>query len=401
MKTPLIIILLLLLLLFCKELDSKLDSNFGYTDIKQSLELFQEIYYMPYQFLWDCFDCNWWQSARALEMLQEFLIISYSHNIQNNFTSKLENITEDIYDHFSQTVPCLNCTGGDLRNQTQFVQCSGGYHDDDGWWGLTMIRIYERFLVSNITEKKYLQMAQDIQGHMRNAWDLQCNGGIPWQHCGEFKASIENIIFMLLSIKLHTYTGLKNYLIDAMETYQWIMDHDLINDDYLVNDGLTGNCTNDYLPGCTYNQALISAALIYLNDYIYPPNYGIELSVNIISSVMNDTNGFLWSDGILREMSCELNGVCDNNEKMFKGIFIQFLKDWYLMMNRKNSTDPNVILVRNFITLNANSIWQTNCKLTFPLIWSYNKHRRIDNPNDFTTNVSSLTALISYLFLLD
>ena len=230
----------------------------------------------------------------------------------------------------------------------------------------------------------YLGIAKQIHEHMTYGWDDVC-GGIHWQHCDTYIASISVELYLLLSTKLHQYTGDDKYLNIARTVLDWFVRSGIINQLSVVTGGkyTASNCTNDNGPGFTYNQGVLLPALVYLND--------TDRAVAIIKAVLDSTNN-LVIDGILTDHNCEIDNSCDEDQKMFKGVYIQFLKDWYL------ATKPNYISasIKDFVTANINTIFSLQRNYMFPLAWARNSNPSIV---DYYTTTSAITALVSSLFM--
>ena len=116
----------------------------------------------------------------------------------------------------------------------------GDCYDDFQWWLLGWVQAYTVDLDIN-----YLHRAADIFELVAGkAWDAtKCGGGIQWCPKNAYKNAITNELFLVSSMRLHPYATLlgkpATYYLDwAVREWQWFENSGMINDDYLINDGL-------------------------------------------------------------------------------------------------------------------------------------------------------------------
>ncbi|CAF1164926.1 unnamed protein product [Didymodactylos carnosus] len=116
----------------------------------------------------------------------------------------------------------------------------GNCYDDHQWWLLGWIQAYS--VDPNIN---YLHRAADIYDIVvKRAWNTrQCGGGIHWCPLNSYKNAITNELFLISSMRLHPYATLlgksSTYYLDwALKEWQWFENSGMINNDYLINDGL-------------------------------------------------------------------------------------------------------------------------------------------------------------------
>jgi predicted alpha-1,6-mannanase (GH76 family) len=87
-----------------------------------------------------------------------------------------------------------------------------------------------------------LQIFHDVV--VNQAWNAsQCGGGIQWCPKNSYKNAITNELFFISSMRLHPYAALLGkpltyYLNWAIKEWQWFENSGMINNDYLINDGL-------------------------------------------------------------------------------------------------------------------------------------------------------------------
>jgi len=250
---------------------------------------------------------------------------------------------------------------------------------------LALVKAYEFTKLNGTPDVSYLEVAQQIHEHMSYGWDDIC-GGVHWMHCDSYVASISVELFVLLSTKLHAHTKKELYWNAAATAMDWfVQESGLLGGDWIVTGGkyTLANCTNDDGPGFTYDQGVLLPALAYLGQN--------DIARKIIdAAIFNASNKLVSTNGILTDDYCEHNNACDEDQKMFKGIFLQFLKDWYLI-DADSAAD-----VKRFIVNNANVVYSLQNNDMFPLIWIQTTNAPII---DYYTTTSAVTALVASLFI--
>ena len=73
--------------------------------------------------------------------------------------------------------------------------------------------------------------------------------------------AITNELFLMTSARLYQLTGNTTYLKWAQQEWAWFNASGMINDQYLINDGLTSNCTNNGGTTWTCTWRLVHDAL--------------------------------------------------------------------------------------------------------------------------------------------
>jgi predicted alpha-1,6-mannanase (GH76 family) len=262
---------------------------------------------------------GWWNSANILTTLIDFSVYTndsttYIDTIHNTF---LKNVVFDLEGI-----------------------------DDEGWWGLAWVRAH-----ALTGETQYLTLAKAIFKDMSNYWDNQCNGGVWWNRARTYKNAVTNELFFALAASLYIHTNDDTYKTWAMKEWQWLESSGLINSNYLVNDGLTSQCSNNGQTTWTYNQGVILGGLADLwkitnNDTL------LKTATSIATATFKN---LVYADGILRE-TCEPQKSCNGDQSQFKGIFMRHLG--YLYTVTKDTQ------IGGFILSNANSIWNRDRNVT-------------------------------------
>jgi predicted alpha-1,6-mannanase (GH76 family) len=236
------------------------------------------------------------------------------------------------------------------------------FFDDNGWWALAWIRAYDL-----TSEVRYLDAARRIFDNMITAWDEACDGGLWWNEDRKYKNAITNELFLALAARLHLRSpGCGDRYLDwALREWQWFSASGMINQEGLVNDGLTSGCQNNDRPAYTYNQGVILGGLADLYE-ITGEGAFLRQGESIADAALRELTSppSAQAPGILIEPGeAEMVGVRGDGSQ-FKGIFVRNLYDFYLHSRRAE--------YRDFIFRNALSIWayNRNAKNQFGLCWA-------------------------------
>ena len=260
---------------------------------------------------------GWWNSANAITVLADYASITQSRE----------------YDFvFSNTLSLAQKTSPGFINR---------YYDDEGWWALAWIDVY------NIThDRRYLEAAKFIFTDMTYGWDNTCSGGIWWSKDRNYKNAIANELFLSVAAQLANTTSdaqqRSAYLDWASREWRWFSHSGMINKDHLVNDGLTASCENNQKTTWTYNQGVILGGLTALHRANYDPATLTQARAIAEAAIAHLTD----VQGILHD-SCEPK--CGADGTQFKGIFVRNLR-------ALDAADPQAQYSR-FVVTNADSIW--------------------------------------------
>jgi predicted alpha-1,6-mannanase (GH76 family) len=116
-------------------------------------------------------DNMWWESANLISALADFSALDASY--------------EPIY------YSTYASTYSNAPTSQGFPNFLDEYYDDEGWWGLAWLNIYD------LTNKNdYLTLATSIFKDMEGGWTTPCGGGIWWEKNKSYIASIANGLFL-------------------------------------------------------------------------------------------------------------------------------------------------------------------------------------------------------------
>lgn len=227
-----------------------------------------------------------------------------------------------------------------IKAQTRFPLFRNEFYDDEGWWALAWIDIFELR-----HDARYLQMAESIFADMTGGWSDTCGGGIWWKKDKHYKNAIANELFLSVAAHLARVTSGKDrvrYLEWAQKEWNWFRASGMINDDSLINDGLNASCQNNHGTTWTYNQGVVLDGLATLSRS--RRDLSIVKEARALSEAamtrMTDTEGILHD---VCEPKCNEDGV------QFKGILA---RDLAVLFEGERSP-----VISHFLERNAVSVW--------------------------------------------
>ena len=320
--------------------------------------------------LWET--TSWWNGANALTALIRFGQLtgndSIARVIENTFLK-----TKQFEVPATENKDAWTCTG--------YIN---DYYDDEGWWALAWLDAWEW-----TGNQEYLEMARHIYKNIALGWDETCGGGILWKKGIGYKGTISNELTLLLGARLHlahtdTVRG-KSCLQWSLDIWNWMLSAELINKKGLVQDGVGGRRDDCGINPrvWTYNQGVILAGLVYLNEITGDKKYINQANIIALAAIKNMVN----DNGVLFEINCEPDD-CNADAEQFKGIFMRHLA----LLNQHSPKKE----YSEFIAINAQSIWENamqNGSKPPGVSWSI-----VPEESNAATVSSALDALNAALF---
>jgi len=241
------------------------------------------------------------------------------------------------------------------KAQSRFPLFRNEFYDDEGWWALAWIDIFELR-----HDARYLQMAESIFADMTGGWSDTCGGGIWWKKDKHYKNAIANELFLSVAAHLARVTTGKDrvhYLEWAQKEWSWFQASGMINDDSLINDGLNASCQNNHGTTWTYNQGVILDGLVTFNSSRREPS----TLKNARATSHAAMTRMVDADGILHDV-CEPK--CNEDRVQFKGILARDLAVFF-----EGESSP---VISHFLERNAESVWNKarTSEGHFSTVWS-------------------------------
>ncbi len=275
---------------------------------------------------------SWWNSAVALTTVMDYQ--------QRTRRTDLRWMVNEMFDKNKGVFPAGVKSGDALEGN--FISRA---IDDTEWWAIAWIQAYDL-----TGERKYLDMAVTIANYVHGYWDTgSCGGGVWWDRERTYKNAVTIGLYIRMTAALHNrLPGDSVWLQRATTSWNWFKNSGMINSAGLVNDGLTGSCTNNGQTVWTYNQGLAIGGALELWRATGDATV-LAKARQLGDAAMSST--LLSPGGILTE-SCDAAGNCDDNQKQFKGIFMRYL------MDLADSTGE--ASYQTYAQRQADSIWQND-----------------------------------------
>lgn len=127
-------------------------------------------YYDQSTGLWNTTD--WWNGANCLTTLADLAILDTSVHNTTDYVFPTTFVQAQRLNSGVAKKMRRDSLNESMVNPQGFVN---GYYDDEGWWALAWIRVYDA-----TGEPQYLDAAADIFEDMKGGWSTPCGGGIWW-----------------------------------------------------------------------------------------------------------------------------------------------------------------------------------------------------------------------------
>jgi predicted alpha-1,6-mannanase (GH76 family) len=261
---------------------------------------------------------GWWNSANGISALA-----NASRDLR---TTEFDSIFENTF----------------VAAQRKHPSFLNEFYDDEGWWALAWLDVYELRGGS-----RYLEMSKTIFADMQGGWSDTCGGGIWWKKNERYKNAIANELFLSVAVRLAAATSGRTratYLDWARKEEFWFKNSGMINSQDLINDGLDSACHNNQKTTWTYNQGVILTGLSGFSKLTHDPSTAqlAERIAQAAGTQLVDANKILHDP-------CEPN--CGEDGIQFKGILVRNLATLETMR-----PSPNVA---RLLESNASSVWDS------------------------------------------
>ncbi|RYO86315.1 hypothetical protein DL766_008763 [Monosporascus sp. MC13-8B] len=288
----------------------------------------------------DVVNADWWQAGAAWGAM-----LDYSH-----YTG------DSTYDDVV-TEALLSQVGPNFDYMTEQHRGSTG-NDDQAFWAFAVLEAAERnFPQPDESIPHWLDLATNIWNSMVVRWNTtHCGGGFTWQIFPDnpngmnYKNSISNGGFFQMSARLARMTGNDTYFDWAQKVWDWSDSVGLIDKQwYFVYDGVDAkdNCATVNPHQFSYTQAVYTYGAAVLYNYTNGDETWGDRTAKLLKGARVYFSPFENATNIMYEAACEPYGICNTDQKSFKGYVSRFLWATTRMMP---STLPEV---RTLLTASA------------------------------------------------
>ena len=223
---------------------------------------------------------------------------------------------------YAQHKRYMTVVKGSQRNLYSLIKAYGPYpsFDDIGWYGLSFARIFELFGL-----QEFLQSAKDILNwSWKTGWDSSgtCKGGMWFDNNFNAKQTITNVQMYHLAAKLYRLTNDTTFKRKYEMIENYIFTNNLINSStYLLSDGIDlSSCHPSDSVGYTYETGIMIGAFSEMFKITQNESY-LNLADKMTTAAIKYNSN---SNGIFTEKNCDPN--CNDDAKMFKGVFVRNLR---------------------------------------------------------------------------
>lgn len=332
------------------------DSSAYTKNAQVAAKALQEWYEQP-SGLWKT--TGWWNSANCLTVLGDLALadsaVGDAVKIRDVYANTFSNAQKTVataskkLDNGKIVATYKYETKNKSKRKAQgFPKFLNNFFDDEGWWGLALLRGWDITGDANM-----LDAAQHIFDDMaENGIDDTCGGGVWWSKDKTYKNAIANELFIALGAGLATRVANRkdSQIRQTLNVWNWFKKSGMINDKGLINDGLKqtdSGCVNNGMQTWSYNQGVILGGLVDLSKATGDQSF-IADAVKIANAALKALQD---DKGIIREIDrCEPN--CGDDGSQFKGIFVRNLAYLHKVAPHDNFRDA--------ILKNADSIWAHN-----------------------------------------
>lgn len=237
---------------------------------------------------------------------------------------------DDTYNKITQQA--LVHQAGEDRDLMPANQSRSMGNDDQGFWTLTAMTAAEnKFPDPEPDQPQWLALVQAVFNEFVGRWDTDdCGGGLRWQvfpfHDGfYYKNSISNGCFFNIASRLARYTGNESYAEWAETIWDWEVKVGLITDDWRVYDGIQiRDCQNN--PDkkdqneWSYNSGIFLHGAAVMWNHTEDQKWRTR-----VEGLLEHGMGKFSQDGIVYEQYCEPHGICNDDQRSFKGYYLRWL----------------------------------------------------------------------------
>lgn len=208
-------------------------------------------------------------------------------------------------------------------------------NDDQGFWAMAAMSAAEnKFPDPPEDQPQWLALVQAVFNEYTWRWDTEtCGGGLRWQifqfnNGFNYKNSISNGCFFNIASRLARFTGNDTYAEWAERVWDWEVSIDLITPEGIIYDGASvdppnTNCANHDTIQWTYNAGIF----MHGSAMMYNVTDGDEKWKTRLDSIINETLSHFYDadTNIMYEPACEPFGMCNIDQRSFKGYLTRWI----------------------------------------------------------------------------
>lgn len=222
---------------------------------------------------------------------------------------------------------------GDTRDFMPVNQTLSMGNDDQGFWAMASMSAAEYLFPDPPGEDdpQWLALVQGVFNEYTRRWATDtCNGGLHWQVFRTnpnffYKNSISNGCFFNIAARLARYTGNDTYAEWAEKIWDWEVDVGLITSEYHVYDGIGLHddleCGEDMdTTEWSYNSGIFLHGAVTMWNYTED-----QIWRDRVDGLLSHGMELFSQDEVLYEQKCEPYGICDDNQRSFKGYYLRAL----------------------------------------------------------------------------
>ncbi|KAK7756847.1 hypothetical protein SLS62_001292 [Diatrype stigma] len=209
-------------------------------------------------------------------------------------------------------------------------------NDDQAFWTFTILEAAERnFPQPDDSMPPWLDIAVNAWNSMVVRWNTtDCNGGFTWQifpdnpNGMDYKNSISNGGFFQISARLARATGNNTYLDWAQKVWDWSEEVGIVNNEtYTVYDGVDAktNCATVNKHQFSYTQAVYTYGAAVMYNYTDGDAAWGNRTSKLLEAAKVYFSPFENATDIMFEAACERQGICNTDQKSFKGYVSRFV----------------------------------------------------------------------------
>ncbi|KAI0391667.1 glycoside hydrolase family 76 protein [Xylariaceae sp. FL0594] len=254
------------------------------------------------------------------------------------------------YSHYTGDTSYDDVTRQALLSQVgpQFDYMVPLYHgsegnDDQLFWGFAVLEAAERnFAQPDDSIPPWLTLAENIWNSVAARWDdTSCGGGLRWQIFADnvngldYKNSVSNGGLFQMSARLARATGNETYVHWAEKVWDWSAAIGLVDKDFNVFDGASSKqeCKEINTARFSYSQGIyMYGAAVLFNFTDGDATWGSRTEGLLAQASKSYFSPFSNATDVMYERACETWGVCNTDQKSFKGYLARFMGATALMM---------------------------------------------------------------------